>query len=89
MYERFAPQNPKGEADPERGIRQFVVGTGGGGVYKFKKVQPNSEVRDNTVYGVLKLTLGPGRYEWEFVPAIAGRFSDSGSGTCSPIPSER
>ena len=28
MYERFAPQTPKGAADPANGIRQFTVGTG-------------------------------------------------------------
>ena len=28
-YERFAPQTPDGSADPARGIREFVVGTGG------------------------------------------------------------
>ena len=28
-YERFAPQNPAGQLDNARGIRQFVVGTGG------------------------------------------------------------
>lgn len=85
-YERFAPQNPKGKADPERGIRQFVVGTGGGGVYRFGRPAPNSEIRDNSTYGVLKLTLGPGCYQWEFVPVTEGGFSDSGSATCSPTP---
>jgi hypothetical protein len=85
-YERFAPQNPDGKADPDRGIREFVVGTGGGGVYRFKPPVRNSEIRDNSTYGVLKLTLSPGRYAWEFVPATAGGFSDSGTGTCSPKP---
>ena len=84
LYERFAPQNPKGKADPERGIRQFIVGTGGAGVYKFKKPAPNSEIRDNSTYGVLKFTLGSGTYQWEFVPIAVGNFTDSGSGTCSP-----
>jgi hypothetical protein len=86
LYERFAPQDPYGKADPERGIRQFIVGTGGGGVYKFKRPLPNSEVRDNSTYGVLKLTLGPGRYAWEFVPIAGQTFTDSGTGTCSPHP---
>ncbi len=84
-YERFAPQNPEGKADPASGIRQFVVGTGGGGIYRFEKTAPNSEIRDMSSYGVLKLTLGPGRYQWEFVPAV-GKFTDSGSGTCTPRP---
>ena len=65
IYERFAPQDDKGKADPEHGIRQFTVGVGGGGVYKFGKTAANSEVRDNSTYGVLKLTLGPGRYAWQ------------------------
>lgn len=85
-YERFAPQDPSGKADPTRGIREFVVGTGGGGVYRFKRPAANSEVRDNTTYGVLKLTLGPGRYQWEFVPVSEKNFTDSGAGTCSPRP---
>jgi hypothetical protein len=82
-YERFAPQSPDGKADPN-GIREFIVGTGGGGVYKFKSTQPNSEVRDNSTYGVIKFTLGPGRYTWEFVPMTGQPFSDTGSGTCTP-----
>lgn len=80
-YERFAPQDPKGKPDPERGIREFIVGTGGGGVYKFETIKPNSEVRDNTSYGVLKLTLDPTSYEWEYLPAV-GTFRDSGHGSC-------
>jgi hypothetical protein len=84
-YERFAPQTDKGKPDPERGIREFVVGTGGGGVYEFKGAKAaNSEVRDNTTYGVLKLTLKPGNYDWEFIPMAGKTFTDAGTGTCSP-----
>jgi hypothetical protein len=83
-YERFAPVDPEGKADPVKGIRQFVVGSGGGGVYKFKNPAKHSEVRDNTTYGVLKLTLGPGRYAWQYVPTQAQGFADSGTGVCSP-----
>ncbi len=85
-YERFGPQDPKGAADPARGIRQFVVGTGGAGVYKWGSDRRNSEVRDNSVYGVLKLTLAPASYEWEFVPAV-GQFQDSGSAPCVEVQS--
>lgn len=84
-YERFAPQDDRGRAIPN-GIRQFVVGTGGGGVYRFKNVTLNSEVRDNSTYGVLKLTLKPGAYDWEFVPIDGQTFTDRGSGTCTPRP---
>jgi hypothetical protein len=68
-YERFAPQNPTGQADPARGIREFVVGTGGRSLYSFATIRPNSEVRYNTTWGVLKLTLHPTGYDWEFTRA--------------------
>jgi hypothetical protein len=83
-YERFAPQDPGGKVDEARGVRQFVVGTGGGGVYRFKRDAKNSEVKDNSTYGVLKLTLHPGKYDWVFLPIAGQSFTDSGSGTCSP-----
>ena len=72
IYERFAPQNPNGIADPLYGIRQFVVGTGGVSHYSIGTIQPNSQVRNGDTYGVLKLTLSAGSYDWEFVPE-AGR----------------
>jgi hypothetical protein len=81
-YERFAPQDPEGNADPERGIRQFVVGTGGFGHYFIPGILPNSEARDGSTYGVLILRLFEGRYEWEFLPVPGGTFTDSGSGAC-------
>jgi len=82
VYERFAPQTPAGVADPTTGIRQFTVGTGGQALDKFGTPIANSEVRNNTTYGVLQLTLGAGTYAWNFVPAAGGTFTDSGSGSC-------
>jgi hypothetical protein len=81
-YERFAPQTPDGIADPSRGIREFVVGTGGKNHRPFGTPHANSEVRDAEAFGVLTLTLLPGRYEWAFVPEEGKSFHDSGSGTC-------
>jgi len=81
-YERFAPQNPTGQADPARGIREFVVGTGGASLYSFSATRPNSEVRNNTTWGVLKLTLHSASYDWEFIPVAGQTFSDSGTGAC-------
>jgi calcineurin-like phosphoesterase family protein len=81
-YERFAPQNPDGVADSKRGIREFVVGTGGKSHRPFGDTKPNSEVRDFTSYGVLKLTLRPKGYDWEFIPEAGKGFTDSGSGSC-------
>jgi hypothetical protein len=81
-YERFAPQNPGGAADPPHGIREFVVGTGGKSHRPFAKPLPTSEVRDWTAYGVLKLTLHAKGYDWEFIPEAGKSFRDSGSGAC-------
>ena len=83
VYERFAPQTPNGTLDNARGIRQFTIGSGGNGHYDFKATaEPNSEARNNTAYGVLKLTLRTGGYDWQFVPAAGSSYSDTGSGTC-------
>jgi hypothetical protein len=82
-YERFAPQDPQGRADPEGGIREFVVGTGGGGGEgPISAPIANSEVRIDGIDGVLKLTLHPKSYEWEFVPVEGDSFTDSGGAQC-------
>jgi len=81
LYERFAPQDANGRANA-RGIRQFIAGTGGYALYDRGKTQANSEVFENKTYGVLKLTLKSGRYDWEFVPIDGQTFRDSGSGSC-------
>jgi len=81
-YERFAPQNPEGNPDPDHGIREIVVGTGGRSHTPLGYAKPNSEVRDDKTYGVLKLTLSPGKYSWEFIPVPGKPFRDSGEGIC-------
>ena len=81
-YERFAPQDPDGHNDPEHGIREIVVGTGGKSHTPLGFAQSNSEVRNDDTFGVLKLTLGPRKYTWEFVPEAGMTFRDSGTGTC-------
>jgi hypothetical protein len=85
-YERFAPQDPDGHADPVNGIREFVVGTGGRSHDPLGFAMANSEVRNTNTYGVLKLTLIPGSYSWEFVPEEGKTFTDSGTGFCPPHP---
>ena len=82
VYERFAPQDSEGRADA-KGVRHFVVGTGGAKLYDFGPVRPNSEARNAADHGVLKLTLHPQGYDWEFVPVAGGKFRDSGSAKCS------
>jgi len=81
FYERFAQQNPQGVADPA-GLREFTVGTGGKNLFGFSVIQPNSEVRNNDTYGVLKLTLHASSYDWQFIPEAGKTFTDSGSTAC-------
>ena len=83
-YERFAPQDPQGSLDATRGIREFVVGTGGRSHYGFGAPLANSEVRNGDTYGVLKLTLHPVGYTWEFIPEPGKTFADAGSASCVP-----
>jgi acid phosphatase type 7 len=81
-YERFAPQTPNGFEDYGRGIREFVVGTGGKNHRPFGEPHRNSEVRDASAFGVLKLTLKPDSYDWKFIPEAGKTFTDSGTGYC-------
>ena len=81
-YERFAPLNPSGALDSTNGIREFVVGTGGDNHGKFGSIRSGSQVRNNTTFGVLELTLGSTSYSWSFVPAGSGTFTDSGNEAC-------
>ena len=81
QYERFAPQQADGTRNDGRGIREFVVGSGGAGLYDFGAAKPNSQARYKG-YGVLKLTLRPTSYSWEFMPVAGASFTDAGSGTC-------
>jgi hypothetical protein len=81
-YERFAPQTPTGIADHARGVRQFVVGTGGAANYDIESPIANSEARSDSSHGVLKLTLREASYDWQFLPAAGDDFTDTGSGVC-------
>jgi hypothetical protein len=81
MYERYAPQNAHREADPQQGIRLFTVGTGGES-HNDGGSDVNIEVRNAATFGILKLTLYPDGYDWQFLPVAGATFTDSGSGAC-------
>ena len=83
-YERFAPQDPNGRLDRVRGIRQFVVGTGGAFFTSVGTPKPNSQMRQANTYGVLFLTLHPTSYDWQFV-TVAGKRTDSGGEPCHDL----
>jgi hypothetical protein len=80
-YERFARQSPDQQPD-SRGIREFVVGTGGNGFYVFSNAQKNSQVRIAQKFGVLKLTLHESSYAWDFL-AEDRSVLDSGTASCT------
>jgi hypothetical protein len=80
-YERFGPQDPDGRPDQQRGMRQFIIGTGGATLYPFTSVRGNSEVRA-AAWGVTIFTLMNGSYQWEFVPVEGGSFRDAGVASC-------
>ena len=81
-YQRFAPQSPSGAADPARGVREFVVGTGGYSHHPAGPPIPNQETVDDTTFGVLRLMLLETRYAWRFVPQSGGVFADAGTAPC-------
>jgi acid phosphatase type 7 len=82
-YERFARQEPDGDPNAS-GIREFVVGTGGAERRPFADIKPNSQVRNAKTFGVLKLTLHPTSYDFEFVPQAGKTFTDARTGvSCS------
>jgi acid phosphatase type 7 len=81
-YQRYAPLTPSGAPDPERGIRQFIVGTGGKSHYLLAPAPPAREAANDDTYGVLRLALHPSGYDWTFVPEAGRTFTDSGSDNC-------
>jgi hypothetical protein len=81
-YERFAPLDARGRRDPTRGIRSFVVGTGGARLRRFPEAKVGSEVRFNGAHGVLKISLRPDGYAWEFIAVGSAGLQDWGEGRC-------
>jgi hypothetical protein len=63
------------------------VGTGGNGHRSLDTPRaPHSEVADDATYGVMRLTLHPAGYDWEFIPIAGEVFRDSGSAACHGPP---
>jgi hypothetical protein len=79
VYERFSRQDPMGRPK-DRGIRQFTVGTGGASLTRFGVTAPNSATRIVS-FGVLKLTLRPDSYQWDFID-VNGTVADTGFTAC-------
>jgi hypothetical protein len=90
VYARYAPIDPNGNADPAKGIREFIVGTGGEDLDTLTKTASSTNVQASTdkYYGTIKLRLNHNSYDWEFKSALAAAgapaptYSDTGSGQC-------
>ncbi len=83
VYQRWHPQTPVGVVDEAKGIRQFIVGTGGASHSNTPAKPANVAVQDKTTFGVLELTLGTGSYSWNFKKdGASGSFTDSGTTSC-------
>ena len=80
-YERFKEMDAEGRA-ASPGLREIVAGTGGVNHDGYVRSLPTSGVRNADTYGVLKLTLGPARYSWQFIPVAGESFTDSGTTSC-------
>jgi hypothetical protein len=84
LYGRYRPLDPSGNYDPKKGIREFVVGTGGEtldavvttntttadptGNPNFNK--ENLEAATGEFWGVMGLTLNQNSYAWDFESAL-------------------
>ena len=81
LYERFQPLDADGRVDALRGVREFVVGTGGAPLTMPVRMRAGSEVQ-GVAWGVVRFELAPGSYRWQFVPAGGESFQDSGFDSC-------
>ncbi len=98
LYARYRPLDPSGNYDPKKGIREFIVGTGGEtldavvssptGDAGAQFNAANLEASSGQFWGVMALTLDQNGYKWDFESALelpgapAGTYSDHGVGTC-------
>jgi acid phosphatase type 7 len=82
LYARSRPLNAAGTVST-KGTRVFVAGTGGRSLVSAEPRAARYAVSQGREFGVVMLTLGAGRYSWQFVPVAGGHFTDYGSGTCS------
>jgi hypothetical protein len=69
-FEQFKRLSPDAKEDA-KGIRSFVVGTGGGSLYQDQYKTRWSEIHNvysDTSFGVLRIELFPNAYRWSFLP---------------------
>jgi hypothetical protein len=83
-YQRYPPLKPDGTPDAN-GVREIIAGTGGKDQDRTPTLNaPLPDVAHGGIFGVLKLWLYKGGYDWQFVPekGASDKFSDYGSTLC-------
>ncbi|MGC1519964.1 MAG: metallophosphoesterase [Steroidobacteraceae bacterium] len=95
LYARYRPLDPSGNYDPRKGIREFIVGTGGETLdavvastsstadagAQFNAA--NLEAASGQFWGVMALTLDPNGYKWDFESALKDPAQTGGGSTYS------
>jgi hypothetical protein len=97
LYARYRPLDPSGNYDPRKGLREFIVGTGGEtldavvttdtttadptGNPNFNK--DNIEASTGQFWGVMGLTLNQNGYEWDFESALKDPAQPTGPASYS------
>ncbi len=97
LYGRYRPLDPSGNYDPKKGIREFVVGTGGetldtvvtadttaadpSGNPNFNA--ENLQASSGEFWGVMGLTLLPNGYAWDYESALKDPAQTTGPATYS------
>lgn len=89
VYSRFAPMDPSGAYDAQ-GIREFIVGTGGESLDMVLPGTRNLQAWADQYYGIMKLTLAPGGYAWDYESAMQSPTAPAGTpratATAAPEP---
>ena len=64
--------DPTGTSDPKKGIREFIVGTGGESLDTLITTPstPNVEASTDQYYGTMTLTLNQNSYSWDFESSL-------------------
>jgi hypothetical protein len=97
LYGRYRPLDPAGNYDPKKGIREFVVGTGGETLDPIVTVDTtaadptgnpnfnaeNLEAGTGEFWGVMSLTLNKNGYAWDFESALKDPAQTTGPATYS------
>jgi hypothetical protein len=94
LYARYRPLDPSGNYDPKKGIREFIVGTGGetldAVVTTGTASDPSSnnnfnaenlEAATGEFWGVMGLTLNQNGYAWDFESALEAPVAPAGTPT--------